>query len=85
MWDQLSQGMGPQCISGQGSCRCPFQTGAPRTAGDRSGEKISVTLGFGGPFAAGLSEGGMGKGVKRIPSSSGKWAQSRLKPFLGVV
>lgn len=85
MWDRLSQGTGPQCLPVQGSCRCPFQLGAPRTAEDRSGEKISMTLGFGGPFAAGLSEGGMGKGVKRFPSSNGKWAQLRPKPFLGVV
>lgn len=85
MWDRLSQGTGPQCLLGQGSCHWPFQLGAPRTAEDRSREKISVTLGFGGPFAAGLSEGGMWKGVKRSPSSNGKWAQWRMKPFLGVV
>lgn len=72
-------------LPGQGSCCCPFQLWAPRPAEDRRGEKISVTLGFSVPFAAGLSEGGMGKGVKRFPSSNWRWAQSRLKPFLGAV
>ena len=84
MWDWLSQGTGPQCLLGQGSCRCPFQLRAPRPAEDRSRE-ISVTLGFSGPSAVGLSEGGMGKGVKRFPSSNWRQAQSRLKPFVGAV
>lgn len=51
----------------------------------RDGEKISVTLGLLGPFAAGLSEGRMGKGAKMFPSSNWRRAQLRLKPFLGAV
>jgi len=58
MRDWVSQDVAPPCLSGQGSCRCPSQLWAPRPAEDRSQEKISVTLGFSGPFAASLSEGG---------------------------
>lgn len=81
MWDQLSQGTGPWCSSGQVSCCCPFQLGAPRPAADRRGEKICVTLGFSVLFAVGWSEGGMGKEVKRFLSSHWKWTQLRLKIF----
>lgn len=80
MWDQLSQGTGPRCSSGQRSCYCPFQLGAPRPVEDRRG-KIYVTLGFSVLFAVGWSEGGMGKEFKRFPSSQWKWAQLKLKIF----
>lgn len=71
MWDWFFQGMGPQCLLGQGSCCCPFQLEAPRPAEGRRRKKISVTLGFSDLFAAGLSEDGMGKKVSVFKLEAG--------------